>query len=84
MSYHADDVTFENKGETLAGKLFVPAGAGPHAAVAIVGPVGFVKEQAPLQYASRLARLGIAALIFDPRYHGASSGKPPRGEVTVS
>ncbi len=80
MPYQARDVSFENKGETLVGKLFVPARPGPHAAVAIVGPVGFVKEQAPLQYASRLARLGIAALIFDPRYHGASSGEPRRHE----
>ncbi|MEH6446448.1 MAG: hypothetical protein V7784_21335 [Oceanospirillaceae bacterium] len=78
--YRNIPVTFNSHGETLVGELFLPAGDGPFPAVSVIGPVGFVKEQAPLQYASRLVRQGIAALIFDPRYHGASSGEPRRQE----
>jgi hypothetical protein len=44
--------------------------------VAVIGPMTFVKEQAPLQYARRLARNGYTALIFDPRYRGESGGEP--------
>ncbi len=34
-----------------------------------------------MQYATRLAARGIAALIFDPRTHGASTGTPRRNEA---
>ncbi len=80
MQYRSIPVEFNSHGETLIGELFLPPGEGPFPAVAIMGPVAFVKEQAPLQYASRIVQRGIAALIFDPRYHGASSGKPRRYE----
>jgi dienelactone hydrolase len=80
MEYRQIPVQFDSHGETLVGELFLPIGDGPFPAVSIIGPVGFVKEQAPLQYASRMVRQGIAALIFDPRYHGASSGEPRRHE----
>lgn len=80
MQYRHIEIEFNSHGETLAGELFLPPGAGPFPAVAIMGPVAFIKEQSPLQYASRIVRQGIAALIFDPRYHGASSGEPRRYE----
>lgn len=78
--YDTQDVTFPSGVETLAGKFFSPSGPGPFPAVAIMGPVAFVKEQSPLQYATRLAKQGIAVLIFDPRYHGSSTGEPRRFE----
>jgi fermentation-respiration switch protein FrsA (DUF1100 family) len=70
-------VTFVSGGETLVGRLY-PAtfGSGPAPAVAIIGPMTFVKEQAPLQYARRLMRNGFTTLIFDPRYRGESGGEP--------
>jgi len=80
MQYRHIPVEFNSHGETLVGELFLPPGNGPFAAVSIMGPVAFVKEQSPIQYASRIVRQGIAALIFDPRYHGASSGQPRRFE----
>ncbi len=46
----------------------------------MTGPVAYVKEQAPIQYASRLAKEGYATLIYDPRYHGESAGMPRRLE----
>jgi hypothetical protein len=62
-------VMFGSQGETIAGRL-VPAafGAGPAAAVAIIGPMTFQKDQAPTLYAQRLSQLGYTALVFDPRF----------------
>lgn len=78
--YAARTVSFPSSGETIVGRLLTPASEGPHPAVAIMGPVAFVKEQSPVQYATRLAARGLAVLIFDPRYHGESSGTPRRFE----
>ena len=36
----------------------------------------YCKEQVPTEYASRLAEMGYAALVFDPRYRGESAGEP--------
>lgn len=76
MSYIIEKVGIPCHGETLSAELMKPSSPGPHPAVTIIGPVAFVKEQSPLQYATRLAQNGIAALIFDPRSYGASTGQP--------
>lgn len=76
MSYAIEKIDIACHGETISAELFRPIAPGPHPAVTIIGPVAFVKEQSPLQYATRLAQNGIAALIFDPRYYGASTGQP--------
>ena len=73
-------VLFESRGVQLVGQLHLPQGPGPHPAVVILGPVAFVKEQAPTHYAANLARAGCAALVFDPRFHGESDGTPRRFE----
>ena len=39
-------------------------------------PMTYCKEQVPTEYASRLAEMGYAALVFDPRYRGESAGEP--------
>ncbi len=85
-AYQAENVSFLSSGETIAGKLLTPVKGGRHPAVVIMGPVASVKEQSPLQYATRLAAHGLAALVFDPRYHGDSTGAPRRlesGEAKV-
>lgn len=75
--YRVEDLTFPSSDSTLAGQLFLPLGAtGPVPAYAVVGPVSFVKEQSPVQYATRLAARGFAVLIFDPTGFGASGGHP--------
>jgi fermentation-respiration switch protein FrsA (DUF1100 family) len=79
-SYDVETVSFDSSGETLVGKLLRPASEGLHPAVVIIGPVAFVEEQSTVQYATRLASRGLAVLIFDPRYHGESSGTPRRYE----
>ena len=76
-------VTFPSHGETLVGHLYPPTpseASEPHPTVVLLGPETFVKEQAPSAYARRLAREGVAALAFDPRYWGESTGEPERWE----
>lgn len=80
FAYSAEPVRFASAGETLAGMLFLPDRPGPSPAVVVLGPFGFVKEQAPMAYATRLARDGYAVLIFDPRFGGESGGTPRRFE----
>jgi fermentation-respiration switch protein FrsA (DUF1100 family) len=78
-------VSFDSHGETVVGRLFPAAfGSGPAPAVAILGPMTYQKEQAPAQYARRLAQLGFTALIFDPRWRGESSGEPRCYESPVA
>lgn len=68
-------VTFQSQGETIVGKLYVPADIkGRAPAVTILGPMTFAKEQAPSQYAQRLAERGFVTLVFDPRFRGESGG----------
>lgn len=80
--YHIEKVSFKSAGETLAGQYFTPPSSVQHKkeTIVILGPFGFVKEQAPQEYASRLVREGYSILIFDPRYSGESSGEPRRFE----
>ena len=78
--YHAERITFDSEGVPIIGLLFVPDGAGRAPGVVTLGPFGFVKEQAPVQYATRLAREGYVVLIFDPRHSGESGGEPRRLE----
>ena len=78
--YNIETVRFQSSGETLAGLLFRPVRSDAAPGIVVLGPFGFVKEQAPMQYATRLARDGYAVLIFDPRYGGESSGTPRRLE----
>jgi len=79
-SYTVLRVSFSSAGDDVVGNLFQPVGPGRRAAVVILGPMGTVKEQAPMQYATRLARAGLATLVFDPRGIGESEGSPRRWE----
>ncbi len=80
-AYDVSSVRFTSGGVELAGLLYQPAATGrARPGVVLLGPFGFVKEQAPMQYATRLARDGYATLIFDPRYSGESGGQPRRLE----
>lgn len=64
-------------GDELVGLLHLPAGAsGTLPAVVVTGSWTTVKEQMAATYAQRLARAGFAALTFDFRGWGESSGGP--------
>lgn len=80
-SYTMERVTFNSNGVELVGNLYLPKGlANPGPAVTILGPVAFVKEQSPVQYATRMAKAGFVTLAFDPCFHGESGGEPRRYE----
>lgn len=78
--YTTEKVTYPSHGETIAGVLFRPTNVSNPPGIVVIGPYSFIKEQAPLQYATRLADEGYAALIFDPRTVGESTGMPRRLE----
>lgn len=78
--YTTETVTYPSHGENIAGMLYRPNNVSNPPAVVIIGPYSFVKEQAPMQYGTRLANQGYAALIFDPRTVGESTGEPRRLE----
>ncbi|MGN6702397.1 MAG: alpha/beta hydrolase, partial [Burkholderiaceae bacterium] len=79
--YYSQSVRFRSRGIDVVGLLYIPRDTGKkHPAVVILGPFGAIKEQSPMEYATRLARDGFIALIFDPRYTGESGGEPRRLE----
>ena len=71
-----EKVTFRTRfGFTLAADVYRPRTArGRHAALAVCGPFGAVKEQAAGLYAQELARRGFLTVAFDPSYTGESCG----------
>jgi len=74
-------VAFRSEEIELAGHLYVAENHSvPTPGVVIIGPMTYVKEQAPTEYARRLAARGLTALVFDARYHGESGGKERRWE----
>ncbi len=84
QGYTMQQVTFpsvEGDAVPLVGHLYIPSGlTEPAPTVTMLGPETFVKEQAPTQYAKRLANDGYVTLAFDPRYAGESGGEPRRWE----
>jgi fermentation-respiration switch protein FrsA (DUF1100 family) len=72
-------IEFFCNGERLRGNLFLPDGK-PYAALVLTGPVTSVKEQAAGAHARALAERGFAALAFDHRYFGESTGQPRQFE----
>ncbi|KAJ3494516.1 hypothetical protein NLG97_g4034 [Lecanicillium saksenae] len=81
--YTTEKVKYPSHGETVAGVLYKPSNVQNPPGVVIIGPYSFTKEQAPTQYATRLADEGYAALVFDPRTVGESTGEPRRQENPV-
>lgn len=72
--YEKREVTFSNGAVRLAGTLYVPRAPGMHAAVIFVHGSGDEGRWASAYLADYVARRGIAALTYDKRGVGASSG----------
>jgi uncharacterized protein len=70
------DVEFRCEGDTIRGHLYLPQGHGPFPAVVMAGGWCYVKELVQPEYARAFAAAGIAALVFDYRRFGTSSGEP--------
>lgn len=75
VPYDRHDVTFRNGDITLSGSLFTPRTPRRHAAVIFLHGSGpETRWGTSRYYADRLARSGVAALIYDKRGAGASTG----------
>jgi uncharacterized protein len=70
------DVEFAAGRDRCAGWLYVPDGDGPFPVVVLAHGWTGVREQRLDAYALRFAGAGLAALVFDYRHFGASSGRP--------
>ena len=70
------DVGFPSGEETCAAWLYVPDGDGRVPGVVLAHGWTGVREQRLDAYAERFAGAGLAALVFDYRHFGASSGEP--------
>ena len=73
--YASEDVTFRNGNVVLAGSLYVPSTPGRHPAIVFLQGSGpEIRWGANRFWADYFARRGIAALIYDKRGSGRSSG----------
>ena len=70
------DSPFASGGEQCAAWLYRPEGEGPHPCVVLAHGFSAVREQRLDAYAERFAEAGMAALVFDYRHFGSSSGEP--------
>jgi dienelactone hydrolase len=77
------DVTFSSQGDRCAAWLYLPSGSAPFPCVILAHGLGATRELRLDAYATRFAEAGLAALVFDYRYFGASEGEP-RGLVEIS
>ena len=75
-STNMEKVTFHVEDTPLVGDVYTPQESGKRPAVVIIGPMTFQKEQAPTEYAQRLADQGFVTLAYDSRYRGESGGEP--------
>ena len=71
-----EKVTFSVDQTSLVGDLYGAEMGQRRPAVAVIGPMTYQKEQAPTQYAKRLADQGFISLAYDSRYRGESGGEP--------
>ena len=76
-----EEVGFASHGATLSGSVVFPEGQPTHAALVFVHGSG--KQTRNLELAKRLAREGIATLVYDKRGAGKSGGDY-EGEQNVS
>ena len=70
------DVTFASGGDRCAAWVYVPEGEGPFACVVLAHGWSGVREQRLDAFAERFASAGYAAVVFDYRHFGASTGEP--------
>jgi len=82
-SYRQEEVSFRGGDATLAGTLYIPSGSGSHPAIIFIHGSGPDSREQYRFYADLFARKGIAALIYDKRGVGASTGDWQRSPFSV-
>ena len=80
LPYKQEEVHFQNKDVTLSGTLLIPITTERHAAVVFLHGAGGEGRFGARFLADHLARHGIAALIYDKRGVGASTGDWKRSD----
>ncbi|MDQ2974603.1 MAG: lysophospholipase [Acidobacteriota bacterium] len=80
LPYKQEEVHFQNKDVTLSGTLLIPVTAEQHPAVVFLHGSGSEGRFGARFLADHLARHGIAALIYDKRGVGASTGDWKRSD----
>jgi dienelactone hydrolase len=70
------DLTFRSGDDRCAAWLYRPDGSDPPPVIVLAHGFGLVREARLDAYAERFAAAGFAALVFDYRHFGASSGTP--------
>src|SRR5687767_11274907 len=68
-----EEVEFSSRGANLSGSIVLPAGGEPRSAVVFIHGSG--PQTRNIALASRFAREGIAALVYDKRGVGKSGGR---------
>jgi dienelactone hydrolase len=71
-----EPVSFQSRGARLSGELVAPAGKGRHPAVVMIHGSGRSTREPYREQAEFLAEHGVAALIYDKRGSGDSTGDP--------
>ena len=69
-------------GDEIEAWVYLPEGEGPHPAVVMAHGIGAIKAGGLAPFAERFCREGFAAVAFDYRQWGGSSGQP-REELSV-
>lgn len=75
LSYQAVEAHFSNEGVDLVGTLYLPRAGGRHSAVIFVHGSGPETRKEYAYFARLFARNGFAALAYDKRGVGQSSGR---------
>lgn len=82
--YTSERVRFANGDVTLAGSLYIPKGRGPYPAVVFLHGAGpEIRWGASRFFSDYFARRGIAALIYDKRGTGESTGNWRRSDFNA-
>jgi len=63
-------------GDQLEAWLYLPEGEGPHPVVVMAHGIGAIKAGGLAPFAERFCREGFAAIVFDYRQWGGSTGQP--------
>ncbi|GHO46695.1 alpha/beta hydrolase [Ktedonospora formicarum] len=70
------DITISSQGKRCAAWLYLPSESGPFPCVILGQCLGGTRELRLDAYATRFVEAGIAAIVFEYRYFGASEGEP--------
>lgn len=76
MSTERTDVTFASGSDTIAAWFWHPGGEGKHPAVVLGHGFSGTRSEGLSEFAQRFADAGLAALAFDYRHFGDSTGEP--------